>query len=243
MTQDTKSLVERLRAGAESERLDGPSAEHTAALLDEAADALEAISSPVEGMANPISEDLNRAYAELPGATPASVRRAMEAADAEIGRLAALLAEEKSRASILSGVIESERTFVARMITRIEHIIHSYYHLIDSRGSYQYDDDKWRDEFKVVAGELRDEINRLRAQASDWTHCPVDPDAIAAAREDWKDRAEKAEAALKPFAEIADEYSEQEDDTFDVLTDKDVLGRRLTLDIFRAARAALGGTS
>lgn len=42
------TLIERLRQRAEGYRVSGPSAEHTAALLDEAAAALEAV-SPAPG--------------------------------------------------------------------------------------------------------------------------------------------------------------------------------------------------
>ncbi|BCH33162.1 hypothetical protein MesoLjLc_50920 [Mesorhizobium sp. L-8-10] len=45
--------------------------------------------------------------------------------------------------------------------------------------------------------------------------------------------------ALKPFAAIADEYSEQEDDDFQVWNDFDVLGANLPLRHFRAARCAI----
>lgn len=63
-------------------------------------------------------------------------------------------------------------------------------------------------------------------------------------------RAEAAEArnaelvkALVPFAHIAESYSDQEDDEFQVWTDFDALGATLPLRIFRRARAALGGQS
>lgn len=63
-------------------------------------------------------------------------------------------------------------------------------------------------------------------------------------------RAETAEAslaaareALKPFAAIAEDYSEAEDDSFQVWTDFDILGSSLPLSIFRSARAALAGSN
>ena len=45
--------------------------------------------------------------------------------------------------------------------------------------------------------------------------------------------------ALKPFAAIADDYADQEDDDFQVWRDFDVLGASLPLRHFRRARAAL----
>lgn len=63
-------------------------------------------------------------------------------------------------------------------------------------------------------------------------------------------RAERAESelavireALEPFARIADEYSAEEDDDFQVWKDFDVLGATLPLKIFRRARAALANTA
>lgn len=50
---------------------------------------------------------------------------------------------------------------------------------------------------------------------------------------------------LGPFAKVADEYAPAEPDVFDVIMDKDVLGERLLLGKFRAARALydeLGGS-
>lgn len=58
-------------------------------------------------------------------------------------------------------------------------------------------------------------------------------------------RAEAAEAqlaearkALEPFARIADDYTDEEDDDFQVWKDFDVLGATLPLKHFRAARRA-----
>ncbi|WP_379069183.1 Lar family restriction alleviation protein [Mesorhizobium sp. UC22_110] len=46
---------------------------------------------------------------------------------------------------------------------------------------------------------------------------------------------DRAREVIKPFAAIAAEYSDQEDDGFQVWTDFDVLGATLPLKIFRAA--------
>jgi len=46
----------------------------------------------------------------------------------------------------------------------------------------------------------------------------------------------EARKALAPFADIADEYTDQEDDSFDVMAEKVALGRRFRLSIFRRAR-------
>jgi hypothetical protein len=71
----------------------------------------------------------------------------------------------------------------------------------------------------TVAAEAADTIEALRSQ-------------LAEARE-----------ALKPFAEIANEYTDAEDDTFQVWRDFDVLGATLPLRNFRRARAVLSTPS
>jgi len=45
--------------------------------------------------------------------------------------------------------------------------------------------------------------------------------------------------ALKPFAAIAEEYSEYEDDDHQVWKDFDIIGSNLPLKIFRAAEVLL----
>jgi Rad3-related DNA helicase len=55
-------------------------------------------------------------------------------------------------------------------------------------------------------------------------------------------RVRELEAGLRPFATIADEYTDQEDDDFQVWKDFDVLGATLPLRIFRRARALLQPT-
>jgi hypothetical protein len=58
-------------------------------------------------------------------------------------------------------------------------------------------------------------------------------------------RAKLAEAReiIEPFAKIASEYSPREDDDFNIMADKDVLGEKLTLRKFRRARAFRDATS
>lgn len=53
------------------------------------------------------------------------------------------------------------------------------------------------------------------------------------------DELSRLREALKPFAAIADEYADQEDDDFQVWKDFDVLGATLPLKHFRAARRVL----
>ncbi len=59
----------------------------------------------------------------------------------------------------------------------------------------------------------------------------------------WRDGIEAAAKALKPFADIADCYDDQEDDTFEIWIDSHEKATRVTLAMCRAARAALSPPS
>lgn len=57
-----------------------------------------------------------------------------------------------------------------------------------------------------------------------------------------RERIERLEEALKPFAAVADEYSDSEDDDFEVWVDAGpikLIRYTFRLDMYRAARAAL----
>lgn len=56
---------------------------------------------------------------------------------------------------------------------------------------------------------------------------------------DLQDAVRVKDEALRPFATIAEDYADQEDDDFQVWRDFDVLGATLPLRIFRRARTAL----
>lgn len=85
--------------------------------------------------------------------------------------------------------------------------------------------------------DVADLIRRLK-QHDGHLGCLVDE--AAGGLESLQAELAKARDVIRPFAEIADNYADQEDDDFDVLYDFDVLGRRLKLRLFRAARAFQG---
>lgn len=89
--------------------------------------------------------------------------------------------------------------------------------LLQGRGSYEWDDDRWKDEFRQAIGELEAPMDVLSKIGVDWSLCPTSPEEIAAARIDWKDRAttaererdearaevERLQLLLTPFANVA----------------------------------------
>lgn len=99
-------------------------------------------------------------------------------------------------------------------------------------------------EYQLIAAERK--VAELEAEREAWAKNALGNDDC---RQMWQSRAEAAEAdkarlseELRPFAAVADKYSDAEDDDFQVWLDFDVLGAMLTLRHFRAARAALSGS-
>lgn len=89
---------------------------------------------------------------------------------------ATLATEEVLR---LLRVIERDRTATANWIGRIEAILNSYEWLREGRGVYEYDDDRYREEFRRVGDELR----AATAQALQETHATDFADSPATSAE------------------------------------------------------------
>jgi len=116
---------------------------------------------------------------------PSLQSQAAALAEATRERNEAFRANEHDRAV----VSEVRGTFLAALARR------SW--LLEGRGSYEWDDDRWKAEFGEAVKELGEAIQPLEKIGIDWSLCPVGPDEIAEARIDWKSRADSAEAKLK----------------------------------------------
>src|SRR5208283_3395701 len=88
----------------------------------------------------------------------------------------------KPQASEPQLALEHDRAKVAECVTRIKKELHSYDWLITSRGSYEWDDDKWHEEFKRASEAIWEAIEPMVNIAADWTHCPKDQATIEQAR-------------------------------------------------------------
>lgn len=104
MTTSTPELIAALRAlAANLGRHPG------AATATEAADRLEALIAPVEGMTletTDVIENLSRAIMALPGDTPAYVRTVISAAHDLIDRLSSALTAERAEKERLAGALQ-----------------------------------------------------------------------------------------------------------------------------------------
>lgn len=158
--------------------------------------------------------------------------------------------EARAEVERLRAVIERERSNVADGIAAMMAAIASRAWLGEpGRGSYAWDDERYQREFGAALEEIEAALEPLRRIATDWGDCPTKPEEIAAARIDWRARAEAAaarvkalEEALTPFAALVPHLTHHEDEER-LLTHQVARGKwvHVTVADFRRARAALKG--
>jgi hypothetical protein len=94
-------------------------------------------------------------------------------------RIEALEAENKR----LTFVIERDRSQVASGLHGMSKAIAGRAWLSEpGRGSYEWDDERYQQEFGHALNELAAAMEPLRVLARDWSDCPTDPLDIAEAR-------------------------------------------------------------
>jgi hypothetical protein len=84
----------------------------------------------------------------------------------------------------LAEQLESDRTRVAKHVSLINEELLRRGWLATSRGSYEWDDDKYREEFGAAYEAIRAELKPLEKISADWTGCPKTGPEIAKARLD-----------------------------------------------------------
>jgi hypothetical protein len=97
------------------------------------------------------------------------------AAQAEVRSLKARVAE-------LESILERDRSRVAVGLMAIRKAVARRHWLTVGRGSYAWDDDRWKGEFAQALQEIEEALPPLAKVAADWSNCPTDPAIIAAAR-------------------------------------------------------------
>ena len=150
---------------------------------------------------------------------PLDAIRALEDSASQKLRVEALErenAELRKERDAARQALEHDRSKVIEAVNQFSDAFARRSWLLDSRGSYEWDDDRYRDEFRGAYDELAAPIQQLKAIGKDWSNCPTNHDEIMRARTDWQTRAETAErqlaerdadlalkdAALEPFAWI-----------------------------------------
>lgn len=117
----------------------------------------------------------------------------------EVMRTITRLEEERDAAR---DALEHDRSAMITAVNQFNDAFARRSWLLTSRGSYEWDDDRYREEFRGAYDELALPIEKLREMGKDWSNCPTDHDAIMQARIDWKSRAEKAEASLAEMQKV-----------------------------------------
>lgn len=88
-----------------------------------------------------------------------------------------------SELSRLQRIIERDRTMVAEKLTAARKTLNSYDWLIEGRGSYEWDDDRWHLEFKYACDAIEKELEPLKRIAGDMSDSPTSCEEVKLARE------------------------------------------------------------
>ncbi len=140
---------------------------------------------PLTGMtASQAAEKLRRFIRDSYSAT-------QEFSGEEFLHLASLLEQGARQASELGEQLEFDRSAVADGVTAIKKTVDSRHWLTQGRGSYEWDDDRWRAEFAAAAKEILTALEPLAKIAANWKDCPQTAEQIAMSRMDLKAKAEQ----------------------------------------------------
>jgi len=107
--------------------------------------------------------------------------------------------------------LEYDRTKVAESVTAIKTSIRRREWLAESRGSYEYDDERYQQEFGAAIKEIETSLEPLARIAANWDKCPRDSESVAKARIDleqqlgaereWRQKAEESFEAWRHYRE------------------------------------------
>ena len=79
----------------------------------------------------------------------------------------ALPADQSALERVVRDALEDERTTIAKNVIAIDKTLHAYEWLIVGRGSYQWDDDRWHEEFSYACANIKKELEPLRKIGAD----------------------------------------------------------------------------
>lgn len=82
----------------------------------------------------------------------------------------------------LKAIIERDRSLVADGLKKISVALNMYEWLIYGRGSYEWDDDKWREEFRDAVELIDKQLDSLKEIVWDHSDCPITREEISTAR-------------------------------------------------------------
>ena len=128
------------------------------------------------------SEAAKQAFSFLPQTGEGGTDHAnVEAVSAEeVARMGLVPRSEVER---LQDTLERERSQVATGIGAVKEAIRKREWLRLGRGSFEWDDERWKDEFGHAIDEILQAMEPLRSIACDWSDCPTDRERIKRARD------------------------------------------------------------
>lgn len=136
--------------------------------------------------------------------------------DTELKNTQAELRVARESVSALESVLEKDRTTVCDAVNGLIKVLRQREWLGESRGPYEWDDDRWHLEFNETAAEIREAIKPFQDIARDLANCPRTSESVMRARETAKEREaavwnEAIEAALKAISRFVDEPRDNDD--------------------------------
>lgn len=111
-------------------------------------------------------------------------------------RTMAELAAARAEVAEVGKQLEADRTVVADAMTAANRAIDSRHWLTEGRGSYEWNDDRFHEEFLAAALEIKAAIAPLTKIGADWTSCPRTGHEIAQARIDLQSQRYAAQAEI-----------------------------------------------
>ena len=117
-------------------------------------------------------------------------------------------AQAEATAKAIGEQLEADRSAVSDGVTAITKAINSRFWLTEGRGSYEWDDERYRDEFGAAVKEIQAALEPLARIAMDWAGCPRNSDEVAQARIDLKAVVETLKWAIKAKDKQLAEFSD-----------------------------------
>lgn len=102
----------------------------------------------------------------------------------ELATLRSQLAAANQRIAGLQAVIEADRTRIIDGVNALEKALNGRFWLTEGRGSYEWNDDRYRQEFGDAARAVLKAVEPLRKIGADLTNCPPTTDEVLKARVD-----------------------------------------------------------
>lgn len=97
---------------------------------------------------------------------------------------AKLLAAAEARIAALEATIEADRTRIIDGVNAVEKVVNEKFWLTQGRGSYEWNDDRYRKEFGEAVRSMLKAVEPLRKIGADLTNCPQTTAEVVKARAD-----------------------------------------------------------